>query len=71
MEPYEESIKVPVFIRIPWLKEAGRACDALTAPVDWFPTLAALAGVPIPRTMEGHDLSGAWRKHSNKTPSCS
>jgi arylsulfatase A-like enzyme len=29
--------------------------------VDLFPTLCGLCGVPVPRTVEGYDLSAAWR----------
>ena len=30
-------------------------------PVDFFPTLCGLCDVPVPRSVEGHDLSAAWR----------
>ncbi len=58
--PYEESLRVPLIARLPGSFEGGGECDALTAPVDLFPTLCGLSGVPIPRTVEGVDLSDAW-----------
>jgi arylsulfatase A-like enzyme len=58
--PYEESVRVPMIARLPGSFEGGGACDVLTAPVDLFPTLCGLAGVPAPRTVEGVDLSDAW-----------
>lgn len=60
MLPYEESLKVPMIVRWPGRFDGGRTCDTLTAPVDFFPTLCSLCGVPIPRTVEGLDLSDAW-----------
>ena len=59
--PYEESLKVPCIMRLPGVLDAGVRRDTLTAPVDFFPSLCSLCGVPIPRTVEGHDLSGSWR----------
>ncbi len=59
-EPYEESLLVPMVARRPGVLDGGRTCDALTAPVDLFPTLCTLCGAPIPRSVEGHDLSAAW-----------
>ena len=61
--PYEESLLVPMIARWPGVLEGGRDCDVLTAPVDIFPSLCGLCGVPVPRTVEGRDLSGAWRGH--------
>jgi arylsulfatase A-like enzyme len=58
--PYEGSIRVPCIIRYPEGLRAGR-CDALTALTDYFPTLCSLAGLRVPRSIEGHDLSRAWR----------
>jgi arylsulfatase A-like enzyme len=59
-QPYEESLRVPMFVRLPGVFEAGGTCEALTAPVDLFPTFCTLCGVPIPRSVEGCDLSDAW-----------
>ena len=59
--PYEESLKVPFVMRLPGVLEGGRTCDALTAPVDIFPSLCGLCDLQVPRTVEGHDLSAAWR----------
>ncbi len=59
--PYEESLCVPLIARWPGVIEAGARRETLTAPVDIFPTLCGLAGLPVPRSVEGHDLSAAWR----------
>ncbi len=59
--PYEESIRVPWIMRWPGVFEGGGTCDALTAPVDLLPSLCGLCDIPIPRTVEGYDLSPVWR----------
>ncbi|MFO7957637.1 MAG: sulfatase [Candidatus Brocadiia bacterium] len=61
MRPYEESLLVPLVARRPGVFEAGATCEALTAPVDLMPTLCGLCELPVPRSVEGHDLSDAWR----------
>ena len=58
--PYEGSIRIPGIVRFPGRLPAGTRCDALTAMTDYFPTICALAGVPIPRSIEGRDVSSAW-----------
>lgn len=55
--PHEESIHVPLFASWPGHMPAGTVSDELVTPVDIMPTLCSLAGVPIPRTVEGLDLS--------------
>ncbi|MCC7352401.1 MAG: sulfatase [Anaerolineae bacterium] len=59
--PYEESLWVPWIMRWPGVFEGGMLRDTLTAPVDIFPSLCGLCDVPVPRTVEGYDLSAAWR----------
>ncbi|NKB99851.1 MAG: sulfatase-like hydrolase/transferase [Pseudomonadales bacterium] len=51
--PYDASIHVPGIVRYPGVLQAGSRTDAVTSMVDWFPTLCDLAGVPIPRSVEG------------------
>jgi len=59
--PYEESLLVPFVMRLPGILDGGVRRDALTSPVDIFPSLCNLCGVPAPRTVAGRDLSAAWR----------
>jgi arylsulfatase A-like enzyme len=47
-------------MRLPGVLDGGGARDTLTAPVDYFPSLCSLFDIPIPRTVEGVDLSEAW-----------
>jgi len=54
---YEESINVPFLLRYPRRAPAGRRQDTVVNVVDIMPTLLALAGLPIPKSVEGEDLS--------------
>ncbi len=59
--PYEESIRIPGIVRYPGVIEPGSRTDQLVGMPDFFPTLCGLAGVPVPRTVEGHDHSATLR----------
>jgi arylsulfatase A-like enzyme len=59
--PWEESIRVPGIVRYPRATAAGRSTGALFSHVDVAPTMLALAGLPIPSSMQGSDLSGVIR----------
>ncbi len=56
---YEESIHVPMLLRYPRVVRAGQQVETLVDVVDIMPTLLGLAGVRVPRGVEGQDLSGA------------
>jgi arylsulfatase A-like enzyme len=55
--PYAESINIPTIMRWPSHIPAGLRLDALHTPMDHLPTLCGLAGLPIPREVDGRDLS--------------
>ena len=68
---FEEATRVPFIINVPWLKDQhGRGTTKITELVDLYPTLADLAGVPAPDTLQGTSLkpllsdtdSSAWTK---------
>lgn len=59
---YEESIRVPLIIRDPRLPESTRGRRTQTAlNIDLAPTMLAMAGLPIPATMQGVDLQPILR----------
>ncbi|MCX5758562.1 MAG: sulfatase [Candidatus Hydrogenedentes bacterium] len=58
-QPYEESIRVPFFVRWPGSIPKGRTCDALFGVPDLMPTLCGLAGLAAPDSCAGRDLSRA------------
>ena len=57
-QPYEESIRVPFFVRWPGRIEAKKKVDNLFGTIDVVPTLCALAGVHAPSKCRGLDFSG-------------
>jgi arylsulfatase A-like enzyme len=68
--PYEEALRVPLVIRDPRVAadRRGKSRDAMVLNIDVAPTLLSLAGVAIPESMQGRDLSPllagksvAWR----------
>ncbi|MBS0207058.1 MAG: sulfatase [Planctomycetes bacterium] len=56
-KPYDESARVPGIVRWPARIPSGQSVETLFSHVDMAPTLLALAGLQIPSTMQGTDLS--------------
>ncbi|HEY2159037.1 MAG TPA: sulfatase-like hydrolase/transferase, partial [Isosphaeraceae bacterium] len=54
--PYQGGTRVPSFWRWPAGFRGGVDCPALTAQIDIFPTLAAIAGATLPDQVEGRSL---------------
>jgi arylsulfatase A-like enzyme len=50
---YEEAAKVPMLLRIPWLKGKPPRLGKPVAQVDVVPTLLELMGQPLPRHLQG------------------
>ena len=61
---YEESIKAPLIVYDGRKNETeqGFRDDALISSVDMAPTILSLAGLNIPESMQGRDLSGILNK---------
>jgi arylsulfatase A-like enzyme len=57
-KPWEESIRIPGFIRYPRRVNKGRRSEAICTHVDFAPTLLGLCGIKPPAQMQGADLSG-------------
>lgn len=57
--PHQESIRVPLIVHDPRMpkRNHGETNDALTLSVDLAPTILAVAGVEIPKSMQGDDIS--------------
>jgi len=55
--PWDESARVPFLLRYPRVAEEGRVVKTPLDTPDVLPTLLSLAGVEIPGTVEGEDLS--------------
>jgi arylsulfatase A-like enzyme len=65
---YDEIVRVPLAVRLPGSRGAGRVVDTPFRQVDLFPTLAALVGAKTPKEVEGLDHSGAWLAPSVTSP---
>ena len=57
MVPYAESVNLPLIVRWPGHVPAGTQTDVLQTPLDYLPTLCSLAGLEVPDTADGQDLS--------------
>ena len=66
--PWNESAGVPFLLRYPVIHGAkGRVVQMPVSTPDIFPTLLGLAGVKIPSTVEGEDLSSWLKKGKEKS----
>ena len=56
--PMEEASRVPLMIYDPRIKTSGKGfrTQALTGNIDFAPTILELAGLPIPKNMDGKSL---------------
>ncbi len=57
--PYEESINIPLIMRMPGVLPAGSVYDGLASGIDIYPTCAGLCEVTVDHGVQGLDLSGA------------
>ncbi len=56
-KPWEESIRVPGILRWPGKVAPASRNGLFFTHADFAPTLLGMAGVPVPRAMQGRDLS--------------
>ena len=55
---YEESLRVPLVVRLPVLEPLPRTAAGMALNIDLAPTFVELAGLPIPATVDGASLLG-------------
>jgi arylsulfatase A-like enzyme len=53
---YEESMRMPFFVRYPATIKAGQRTDAIINNTDYAPTMIELAGGTVPEYMQGHSF---------------
>ncbi|MGB2844765.1 MAG: sulfatase, partial [Candidatus Aminicenantaceae bacterium] len=58
---YEESIRVPLLVKYPKMVKPGTINEEMVLNVDFAPTILALAGAPIPETMDGENFKPLLR----------
>ncbi len=65
---YDEQIRVPLLVK--WSRHeappAEGAAEGIARSIDIAPTLIAAAGLPIPESMQGVDLRGAYAERAEK-----
>lgn len=66
--PFEESARIPFLIRYPRAVASGRVVAEPFGTPDVYPTLAGLAGVPVPRGLDGADFSAFFSGKSARAP---
>jgi len=53
---YHTALHSPLIVRIPDQKTAGKATDAVAETIDIYPTICELAGIPLPKHLDGKSL---------------
>jgi arylsulfatase A-like enzyme len=64
---HEPSIRTPMLVRYPRLIRAGGTADQMVTNLDVAPTFLELAGVPIPRHMQGLSMVPLLKGETPKT----
>jgi uncharacterized sulfatase len=62
---YEESLRMPFFVRFPGIVKAGSRNNMLINNADFAPTILELASAQVPEYMQGRSFAGAL---ADKTP---
>lgn len=65
---YEEACRIPFLLRCPRQSKPGSQSDACLGTVDIQPTLLSMMGLPVPRGIEGMDLSHCARGEAGPEP---
>lgn len=66
---WEGGQRVPCIVRWPGTVPAGTVCNNLSATIDLLPTIAKLAGAPLPEnTIDGVDISSLWFMKAGANP---
>jgi iduronate 2-sulfatase len=64
---YEQAARIPLLIVAPGVTSPAGRTDAFAESVDIYPTLAELAGLPIPNAVDGQSLMDTLRKPTGST----
>ncbi len=54
---WEGGLRVPTYIKVPWMTSAGSSCSVPVHGVDWYPTLLDLAGAEVPSEQDVDGVS--------------
>lgn len=64
---FELDTRVPLIVRVPGMKAAGKSTSSLVELVDLYPTLAELAGLPISDQLEGKSFARILNDPAHET----
>jgi arylsulfatase A-like enzyme len=62
---FESHIRLPLLVRAPWLKAAGKYSSAFLQQIDLFPTFCQLGGAEVPEDLQGMSIIDALRNRSS------
>jgi arylsulfatase A-like enzyme len=63
---YDSGIKVPLIIKYPDNRHAGKVTDELVSFVDFAPTVLSLTGIEIPQHIQGQAFAGSYRAEARE-----
>jgi arylsulfatase A-like enzyme len=58
---YEEAVKVPLLVRVPWLGREHRIVEGRVSQIDLVPTLLDLMDEPVPEGLQGESRASTLR----------
>ena len=64
---YEEAMRVPLLLRVPWLPNNGQRIDGAMSLVDLVPTLLDLMGLGAPADVQGVSRADVFEGSANLT----
>lgn len=64
-EMYDRGLRAPLLVKAPFLKP-GTINEELVSFVDFAPTLLSLAGIPIPKSMQGQAFLGDQKSKTHR-----
>ncbi len=64
--PYEESIRIPFFIRYPKLTGSGGRREQMVLNIDLAPTIFDVLGIPIPDSVQGQSMVPYMKNRASK-----
>lgn len=64
---YEQAARIPVIVSAPGVTKAGSRTQSLIETVDIYPTLAELAGITAPATLDGRSFAAVLKDASATT----
>ncbi len=63
---YDSGLRVPLIVRWPDGRDAGKVVDDLVSFVDFAPTMLSLTGIPVPDYMQGQPFLGEQKTPARK-----